>query len=128
MGTHSSLPSKLIDGKLLSDHLASDPLKLLGKPISDQYGSRLPFLFKVLAIGKALSIQAHPDRPLAIKLHKERPDVYKDDNHKVSLPQKSIPALLATELGPFFPSRLGGSARNGDCNHPIFRLLWFQTP
>jgi len=82
MGTHSSLPSKLIDGKLLSDHLASDPIKLLGKPISDQYGSRLPFLFKVLAIGKALSIQAHPDRPLAIKLHKERPDVYKDDNHK----------------------------------------------
>lgn len=82
MGTHSSLPSKLIDGKLLSDHLASDPAQLLGKQISNQYGSHLPFLFKVLAIGKALSIQAHPDRPLAIKLHKERPDVYKDDNHK----------------------------------------------
>ncbi|OAV92388.1 phosphomannose isomerase type I [Puccinia triticina 1-1 BBBD Race 1] len=82
MGTHSSLPSKLIDGKLLSDHLSSDPVQLLGKEISNQYGSRLPFLFKVLAIGKALSIQAHPDRQLAIKLHKERPDVYKDDNHK----------------------------------------------
>jgi mannose-6-phosphate isomerase len=83
MGTHSSLPSKLIDGKLLSDHLASDPAQLLGKQISNQYGSHLPFLFKVLAIGKALSIQAHPDRQLAIKLHKQRPDVYKDDNHKV---------------------------------------------
>ncbi|KAI9617503.1 hypothetical protein KEM48_007094 [Puccinia striiformis f. sp. tritici PST-130] len=82
MGTHTSLPSKLMDGKLLSDHLSSDPAQLLGKQISDQYGSRLPFLFKVLAIGKALSIQAHPDRQLAIKLHRERPDVYKDDNHK----------------------------------------------
>ncbi|KAH9457614.1 hypothetical protein MJO28_004705 [Puccinia striiformis f. sp. tritici] len=82
MGTHTSLPSKLMDGKLLSDHLSSDPGQLMGKQISDQYGSQLPFLFKVLAIGKALSIQAHPDRQLAIKLHMERPNVYKDDNHK----------------------------------------------
>ncbi|PLW20258.1 hypothetical protein PCANC_00613 [Puccinia coronata f. sp. avenae] len=82
MGTHSSLPSKLTDGTLLADHLASNPATLLGKHIHSQYGARLPFLFKVLAIGKALSIQAHPDRQLAIKLHKERPDVYKDDNHK----------------------------------------------
>ncbi|RKO98696.1 hypothetical protein CXG81DRAFT_15575, partial [Caulochytrium protostelioides] len=42
----------------------------------------LPFLFKVLSIRKALSIQAHPDRALAQKLHRERPDVYKDPNHK----------------------------------------------
>ncbi|KAH9457630.1 hypothetical protein Pst134EB_009946 [Puccinia striiformis f. sp. tritici] len=94
MGTHTSLPSKLMDGKLLSDHLSSDPAQLLGKQISDQYGSRLPFLFKVLAIGKALSIQAHPDRQLAIKLHRERPDVYKDDNHKVSKTIQSATTLI----------------------------------
>ena len=38
--------------------------------------------FKVLSVGKALSIQAHPDIALAKKLHAERPDVYKDPNHK----------------------------------------------
>ncbi len=42
------------------------------------------FYVQVLSIGKALSIQAHPDKKLAERLFKERPDVYKDGNHKVS--------------------------------------------
>lgn len=50
-----------------------------GKP-KDQ--GALPFLFKILSAGKALSIQAHPDKSLAEKLHKEKPKSYKDDNHK----------------------------------------------
>lgn len=33
-------------------------------------------------MGKALSIQAHPDKELARTLHKLLPDVYKDGNHK----------------------------------------------
>ena len=37
----------------------------------------MPFLLKVLSVGKALSIQAHPDLTLAAKLFKEQPDVYK---------------------------------------------------
>jgi len=32
---------------------------------------------QVLAIRKALSIQAHPDKKLAQRLHDEKPDVYK---------------------------------------------------
>ncbi|CAN0500934.1 unnamed protein product, partial [Ectocarpus sp. 12 AP-2014] len=42
----------------------------------------LPFMFKVLSINKALSIQAHPDKKLAERLYATRPDLYKDDNHK----------------------------------------------
>jgi len=42
----------------------------------------LPFLFKVLSVETALSIQAHPDKVLAKHLHASRPDLYKDDNHK----------------------------------------------
>ncbi|RKP18091.1 mannose-6-phosphate isomerase [Rozella allomycis CSF55] len=42
----------------------------------------LPFLFKVLSIEKALSIQAHPDKKLAAELHEKFPNVYKDANHK----------------------------------------------
>ena len=30
----------------------------------------------------ALSVQAHPDKAGAQRLHANRPDVYKDDNHK----------------------------------------------
>lgn len=43
---------------------------------------KLPFLFKVLSIGKALSIQVHPNKPEAERLHKLYPDIYKDANHK----------------------------------------------
>ncbi|CUA77176.1 mannose-6-phosphate isomerase [Rhizoctonia solani] len=81
MGTHPTLPSKLQSGEKLYDHLQAHP-ELLGDKVRQQYGGDLPFLFKVLAIEKALSIQAHPNKKLAEKLHKERPDVYKDDNHK----------------------------------------------
>jgi len=30
----------------------------------------------------ALSIQAHPNKTLAAKLHREKPQHYRDDNHK----------------------------------------------
>lgn len=42
----------------------------------------LPFLFKILSVETSLSIQAHPHKALAEKLHKEYPDIYKDANHK----------------------------------------------
>jgi mannose-6-phosphate isomerase class I len=80
MGTHPTLPSKLEDGPLCSEHLKSNP-HLTGESVTsafpDSKEGSLPFLFKVLSIGTALSIQAHPDKPLAERLHKERPDVYK---------------------------------------------------
>ncbi|GAA5849993.1 hypothetical protein JCM9279_004874 [Rhodotorula babjevae] len=58
-----------------------DPV-LLGDKVVSKFGDDLPFLFKVLAIRTALSIQAHPDKKLARRLHDEKPDVYKDPNHK----------------------------------------------
>lgn len=78
MGTHPNLPSKLAsDGSSLKDHLEQNPQKLDERVRKHYGGDDLPFLFKVLAIGKALSIQAHPDKKLAQKLFKEKPDVYK---------------------------------------------------
>ena len=53
---------------------------VLGPQLQD--AKQLPFLLKVLSIQKALSIQAHPDRELASRLHLERPHIYKDPNHK----------------------------------------------
>jgi len=72
MGTHPILPSKLLDGTTLPSALAHNS-RLLGS-----HGHKdLPFLFKVLAIRKALSIQSHPSKSLAEKLHAEQPDVYR---------------------------------------------------
>lgn len=78
MGTHPSCPSKSLDTSVaLAEIIASDPSAYLGQKIVDHFGPDMPYLFKVLAIGKALSIQAHPDKELAQKLHSERPEVYK---------------------------------------------------
>ncbi|KAF2397892.1 mannose-6-phosphate isomerase [Trichodelitschia bisporula] len=82
MGTHPSLPSKdLVTGRTLLD-LVRDNTSLLGPAIAAKYDSALPFLFKVLSINKALSIQAHPNKGLAEQLHAKDPKNYPDDNHK----------------------------------------------
>jgi len=82
MGTHPSLPSKdVVTGRTLLD-LVQDNQALLGHEIASKYSSKLPFLFKVLSINKALSIQAHPNKKLAEQLHAKDPKHYPDDNHK----------------------------------------------
>ena len=42
----------------------------------------IPFLYKILSVDSPLSIQAHPDKELAAKLHGEFPDIYPDPNYK----------------------------------------------
>jgi len=84
MGTHPSGPSYVVFGEddkkvHLKDYLKAHPRALGSEPSAE---GDLPFMFKVLSISKALSIQAHPDKRLAEQLHASRPQVYKDGNHK----------------------------------------------
>ena len=82
MGTHLSNPSKdLTTGRSLLD-LVQENQMLLSPSIAKRFEDRLPFLFKVLSINKALSIQAHPNKQLAEKLHSKDAKNYPDDNHK----------------------------------------------
>jgi mannose-6-phosphate isomerase len=82
MGTHPSGPASLAgSGELLQAWLQSRP-GALGLPRPASSTSALPYLLKVLSVGKALSVQAHPDRELAARLHAARPDLYRDANHK----------------------------------------------
>jgi mannose-6-phosphate isomerase len=81
MGTHPTSPSKIDDNITLASHLHAFP-HLIGSAVGSKFpdaGAKgnLPFLFKVLSIAKALSIQTHPDKPTAEKLHKEMPNIYK---------------------------------------------------
>ncbi|KAF1924105.1 mannose-6-phosphate isomerase [Didymella exigua CBS 183.55] len=82
MGTHPSLPSKDLETQRSLLELVQENQALLSADIAERYENKLPFLFKVLSIGKALSIQAHPNKSLAEQLHKKDPKNYPDDNHK----------------------------------------------
>ncbi|PSR87821.1 Mannose-6-phosphate isomerase [Actinidia chinensis var. chinensis] len=105
MGTHESGPSFLVEtleneASMGSERSESLSLKswieenpsVLGDKVVEKWGVNLPFLFKVLSVAKALSIQAHPDKELAAFLHQTRPDVFKDGNHKPEM------ALALTEF------------------------------
>jgi len=68
MGAHPSAPSGLgRDGvrTTLDAVIAADPAGELGAECAALFGGRLPFLLKVLAADKALSIQVHPSRAQA---------------------------------------------------------------
>ncbi|CAM9879235.1 unnamed protein product [Choristocarpus tenellus] len=92
MGTHPNGPSRVMpeEGDLGEDaekgHKGIFLIELLETHPHylgdlEEVGD-LPFMFKILSINKALSIQAHPDKKLAERLYATRPDLYKDDNHK----------------------------------------------
>lgn len=98
MGTHESGPSHVLkkgniflngknskfgdfEGDTLKSWIEKNP-NVLGHKVVDKWGYDLPFLFKALSVAKTLSIQAHPCKELAKKLHIRDPLVYKDGNHK----------------------------------------------
>ncbi|WP_349828707.1 mannose-6-phosphate isomerase, class I [Brevibacterium litoralis] len=60
IGAHPATPSHVEDGRGLDAVIAADPDAALGQASRAVFGDRLPFLLKILAAGKALSIQAHP--------------------------------------------------------------------
>jgi mannose-6-phosphate isomerase len=68
MGAHPDDSSRARCGDrwvCLSELLREDPNGVLGAAIAARFDGRLPFLFKVLAADRPLSIQAHPDREQA---------------------------------------------------------------
>ncbi|RLN45442.1 hypothetical protein BBJ28_00006630, partial [Nothophytophthora sp. Chile5] len=81
MGTHPNGPSRVIREDGEAPQLLSDWIRTHAGSGGDASGD-LPFLFKVLSVQKALSIQAHPDLKLARELHEKFPQIYKDPNHK----------------------------------------------
>lgn len=77
MGTHPSGPSRIANGNLAGTELLAfirDYPQALGDAAA-RFGADLPFLLKVLSVNTALSIQSHPNKELAEKLHREKPKV-----------------------------------------------------
>lgn len=98
LGAHPNASSRaLMDNKKipLNEIINRDPEAALGDTIAHRFSNSLPFLFKVLAAAKPLSIQAHPNKEQAIegfsrenlkKIPLDSPDRnFKDQNHKPEL-------------------------------------------
>ncbi|MDQ3454217.1 MAG: mannose-6-phosphate isomerase, class I, partial [Actinomycetota bacterium] len=125
LGAHPTAPSTVAVGgaeRSLTDVIAADPEALLGPGVLAEFGPRLPFLLKVLAVDQPLSLQAHPDLRRAREGYAAEQDRgldpadpgrnYRDPNHKPELlyaltpfdalcglrPRAEIEALLG-ELG-----------------------------
>ncbi|CAK0769933.1 hypothetical protein CVIRNUC_003717 [Coccomyxa viridis] len=100
MGTHPSGPAVVdgTEGQTLASWIAANPCAL--GSIAPLFGNDMPFLFKVLSVETALSIQSHPDKALAQRLHAKSPDVYKDANHK---PEMAIAITDFEALCGFVP-------------------------
>jgi len=107
MGAHPKAPSRLLDPQegavdgcqhgagapsSLAELVAAAPEEALGRPVAERFGKELPFLFKVLAAAKGLSIQVHPNleqaragfaRENAAGIPLSSPErTYQDPNHK----------------------------------------------
>ncbi|MEV6928864.1 mannose-6-phosphate isomerase, class I [Dactylosporangium sp. NPDC051485] len=83
MGAHPTGPSRLgVSGASLADAIAADPVTLLGAANVERFGTRLPFLLKVLAAAQPLSLQAHPTLDRARAAHAAGHPSYVDAWHK----------------------------------------------
>jgi mannose-6-phosphate isomerase len=94
MGAHPDLPSRVVrdgESRSLADVIAADPRAELGPDVVNRFGPRLPFLLKVLAAARPLSLQVHPDKQYAERAYAAQqrtpgaPRDYTDDNHKPEL-------------------------------------------
>ncbi|XP_017057633.1 mannose-6-phosphate isomerase [Drosophila ficusphila] len=75
-------------------------VKETGETLDRVLKKDLPYLFKVLSINKALSIQVHPNKCEAEQLHRDRPEIYKDPNHKPELAIALTPFLALVGFLP----------------------------
>ena len=95
LGAHPKAPSEvMVDGEWqsLEKIIERDPVSVLGNDVAKRFSNKLPFLFKVLAAARPLSIQVHPnleearegferENRLGISLDATERN-YKDANHK----------------------------------------------
>ncbi len=95
LGAHHKAPSNVmtVSGNIsLKELIDRFPKEILGSRAAEKFHNTLPYLFKVLAVEKPLSIQAHPDifqakkgfsEENSKKIALDSPERnFKDDNHK----------------------------------------------
>lgn len=100
-GSHPGDPARIAGAATSGDEadllqvIRADPRGVLGPEVVDAFGTRLPFLIKLLAAAEPLSLQAHPSLAQAREgyaaeeaagIPRDSPQRnYRDDNHKPEL-------------------------------------------
>lgn len=94
-GAHPAAPSELAGGSTLLAAIEADAAALVGEANVNRFGTRLPFLLKLLAADRPLSIQAHPTIEQAREGFAREDEAgiapeasnrsFRDDNHKPEL-------------------------------------------
>lgn len=138
LGAHPDDPAVVTrpEGPIPLDSLiAGDPAGQLGADVAAEFGPRLPYLLKILAAERPLSLQAHPDAEYAKQAYARQqadpslPRNYTDAHHKPEMlvaltpfealcgfraPEASAAALDALgvpALGPVVEALRGGDLR-----------------
>ncbi|MDQ3904764.1 MAG: mannose-6-phosphate isomerase, class I [Actinomycetota bacterium] len=157
LGAHPADSSVLLhaDGRETSlvTALRTDPARHLGICCAARWGSRLPFLFKVLAAEEPLSLQAHPSaqqaaegfaREDAMGIPRDAPERnYTDASHKPELicaltelhalagfrhPRRTVELLAVLDLPELEPYRARLAAEpNADGLRTLF-TTWITMP
>ena len=91
-GSHPAGPARVTGGDALSELIDAEPERLLGEDIIWRFGRRLPFLLKLIAPERPLSLQVHPSQAQAAEGYALEEEAgialdhparnYKDTNHK----------------------------------------------
>jgi mannose-6-phosphate isomerase len=96
-GAHPLAPSRAPDSSRarLDELIAADPQRMLGEDVAARYTGRLPFLLKLIAAERPLSLQVHPNVERAregfaqeelARIPRDAPRRnYRDTNHKPEL-------------------------------------------
>ncbi|TFK47139.1 mannose-6-phosphate isomerase [Heliocybe sulcata] len=86
MGTHPNGPASIFNtSQALKDLIEANPSHFLGSAYQKWHKTtEVPFLFKILCAGKALPLQAHPDKKLGEELYRQDQGKgeFVDANHK----------------------------------------------
>ena len=128
-GAHPAGPTRLADGRTLAALLASDPDRFLGEDIMRRFGPQLPFLLKIIAPDRALSLQVHPSLEQAVRgFERENaadvaPDSpvrsFKDSNHKPEM----VLALTRFEAVAGFRAPRRAAEVLGGLDSPLARRM-----
>jgi mannose-6-phosphate isomerase len=150
LGAHPDDPAIVgrPDGSIALDTLiAGDPAGQLGAAVASEFGPRLPYLLKVLAADRPLSLQAHPESTYAEQAYARQqadpsaPKNYTDAYHKPEMlvaltpfealcgfraPERSAAALEAFGVPALAP--IVDALRAGDLRTAVRDLLtWPDT-
>ncbi|MFC4556049.1 mannose-6-phosphate isomerase, class I [Georgenia faecalis] len=128
-GGHRSGPAPLAAGGDLSALIAADPVGTLGADVHARFGPALPFLLKLIAPERPLSLQVHPDLERArtrfaaedaAGIPLDAPERnYRDPNHKPEL----VYALTTFEAMCGFRAPRRAAELLSDLDVPLAREL-----